>query len=45
MNISDEIMVLNFGTKIAYGSPEIIVRNEDVIEVYLGKEQDFVRTE
>jgi branched-chain amino acid transport system ATP-binding protein len=45
MNISDEIMVLNFGTKIAYGPPEIIVSNEDVIEVYLGKEQDFVRTE
>jgi branched-chain amino acid transport system ATP-binding protein len=45
MSISDEIMVLNFGTKIADGSPEIIANNESVIEVYLGKEQDFVRTE
>jgi branched-chain amino acid transport system ATP-binding protein len=45
MKISDEIMVLNFGTKIALGPPEIIANNESVIEVYLGKEEDLVRTE
>lgn len=45
MSISDEIMVLNFGTNIADGPPEIIVNNESVIEVYLGKEEDLVRIE
>jgi ABC-type branched-subunit amino acid transport system ATPase component len=45
MSISDEIMVLNFGTKIAFGPPEIIANNESVIEVYLGKEEDLVRAE
>jgi len=45
MSISDEIMVLNFGTKIAFGPPEIIANNESVIEVYLGKEEELVRTE
>jgi len=42
MNISDEIMVLNFGTIVANGSPEEIVSDENVIEVYLGKEEDLV---
>ena len=42
MNISDEIMVLNFGTIVANGSPKKIVNDENVIEVYLGKEEDLV---
>ncbi len=39
MAISDHIMVLNFGTKIAEGDPSSILNNEKVIEVYLGKEK------
>jgi branched-chain amino acid transport system ATP-binding protein len=40
MSISDQIMVLNFGNRIANGSPEEILRNEKVIEVYIGKEAE-----
>jgi branched-chain amino acid transport system ATP-binding protein len=36
MNISDHIFVLNFGRKIAEGSPEEIADNQEVCRVYLG---------
>jgi branched-chain amino acid transport system ATP-binding protein len=36
MDICDNIFVLNFGEKIAQGSPAEIQENQDVVEAYLG---------
>ena len=38
MNICERLCVLDFGTKIAEGSPEQICKNREVITAYLGSE-------
>lgn len=38
MNVSEHIMVMEYGRPIAYGSPQEIRSNEQVIKAYLGEE-------
>ncbi|MGC8766887.1 MAG: ABC transporter ATP-binding protein [Brevinematia bacterium] len=40
MNISDKVIVLDHGEKIAEGSPEEIKNNQKVIDAYLGFEEE-----
>ena len=40
MNVADRIVVVNFGEKLAEGSPKSIVADERVIEAYFGEKLD-----
>lgn len=42
MSISDRVAVLDFGSKIADGSPDQVQRNPEVLKAYLGQEHEVV---
>jgi branched-chain amino acid transport system ATP-binding protein len=40
--LCDRVAVLDYGRKIAEGSPKEVVENPEVIEAYLGVEEDAI---
>lgn len=43
IDISDRVMVLDFGRQIALGLPDEVMKNEHVKKAYLGEEDDYIR--
>jgi len=38
-DLADRVVVLNFGTKIAEGVPEVVLKDPDVVKTYLGSKE------
>jgi branched-chain amino acid transport system ATP-binding protein len=45
MDISDRVVVLDYGKKIGDGTPDEVRANQDVIDAYLGWRTDEQRTD
>jgi branched-chain amino acid transport system ATP-binding protein len=44
MDISDYVLVVNFGEKIAEGTPQEVAQNPKVVQAYLGREDEVTTT-
>jgi branched-chain amino acid transport system ATP-binding protein len=44
MDISDRILVINFGKPITDGNPEAVQQHPDVLKAYLGEDEDIEHT-